>query len=275
MSRNKEKNNEQVQVEAILARMAEARERRPDLLENEPVATLNSVRVWRHRGVIPFGYVKNFAKHYGLSLDWLYFGQGPQSVSEALKTVMGQEFPPTAEEPLKLATPVLRLTAAGGIAPYNPLIDRELLESKRDGTQYILLPKVAAIASAGNGSWLTSEQIVAYSAWERNWYDRHVGVPPSKAILMEVRGNSMEPDLFDGELVFVDMRANKFKEDAIYVVFIDGALKIKRIRSRIDGSIEIKSSNPVYTPDIVSREFVDSLVVVGSAVRAQSVRRLV
>jgi phage repressor protein C with HTH and peptisase S24 domain len=108
--------------------------------------------------------------------------------------------------------------------------------------------------------------VVGYLVFERDWFEREIGIPPVSAAIVEVRGKSMEPDLNDGDLAVVDMRSTSFVDDAIYVVRQGSALRLKKVRLRLDGKIEIRSSNEAsYAPEIVSAAEAEQLVIIGRA----------
>lgn len=145
-----------------------------------------------------------------------------------------------------------------------------------DGREYVLLPKYDVSVSAGNGTLVRSEQIVDYLAFNSEWFHQNVGIAPGSAALIEVRGDSMTPMLQDGELVIVDTSCDAFKDDAIYVLQYSGALRIKRVRRRLDGKIEVKSANEDYGVELLTEQEAESgnITIVGRARWALSGRRL-
>ena len=143
---------------------------------------------------------------------------------------------------------------------------REVLEAS-DGREFVLLPRYDVRVSAGGGSLVHSEQIVDYYAFNRRWFEDRVSIAPAQAVLLEVHGDSMEPDLEDGDLVIVDTSKTSFVADAIYVILVDGALVIKRVSKRMDGNIEIRSSNEKYGAEVLTPEQAERLIVVGRARR--------
>ncbi len=68
----------------------------------------------------------------------------------------------------------------------------------------------------------------------------------------------------DGEQVMVDLRQNRFVDDAVYVIQQDGHLRIKRVQMRMDGTVLIKSDNPFYDNEVLQREDADRLRVIGT-----------
>ena len=80
---------------------------------------------------------------------------------------------------------------------------------------------------------------------------------------IHVDGESMEPTLKNGSIVFVDRDQNEITKDGIFVVSTPGGLFIKRINRKADGSIELISDNERYSPEILSAQEVS---VVGKVI---------
>ena len=142
--------------------------------------------------------------------------------------------------------------------------------------EYVRVPRYQVGAGAGGGLAVESEQIVDYLAFKRDWFSKIIGIAPASAALIEVRGDSMTPVLLDGELVIVDTSCDAFKDDAIYVLQYSGALRIKNVRRRLDGKIEIKSANEGYGLELLTEQEAEAgtITIVGRARWALSGRRL-
>ena len=69
-----------------------------------------------------------------------------------------------------------------------------------------------------------------------------------------VDGESMEPTLQDGSIVFLDREQTNINKDGIYVASTNAGLFIKRIRQRADGMIELISDNKNYSPEQILAE---------------------
>ena len=71
---------------------------------------------------------------------------------------------------------------------------------------------------------------------------------------IHVWGDSMEPTIKDGSIVFVDRSNKDIKKGGIFVVQTPFGLFIKRIKLRLDGKIELLSDNKEYSPELISPE---------------------
>ncbi|MCD2324006.1 S24 family peptidase [Sphingomonas sp. IC-56] len=78
---------------------------------------------------------------------------------------------------------------------------------------------------------------------------RQLGVRPEAASMIRVEGDSMEPLLFDGDEILVDRdRAQLRGRGGIFVIRIEGALMVKRLRPVLGGGLDVVSENPAYPP---------------------------
>jgi len=69
---------------------------------------------------------------------------------------------------------------------------------------------------------------------------------------INVDGESMEPTLQDGSIVFIDREQTNINKDGIFIASTTAGLFIKRIRQRADGMIELISDNKAYSPEIIT-----------------------
>ncbi|MGE4406086.1 S24 family peptidase [Pseudomonas sp.] len=184
-------------------------------------------RMW-NEGVAPKAdTLEKIAETTGVSIDWLLMGRGPKRLEEGAVAVS---------------------EAAG--------LDKEYV-----------IPRYDVQASAGGGALVHSEQIVDYLAFKTEWLREHVGISPSHALVISVAGDSMEPALGDGDLILVDTAVTRFEQDAIYVLQVRGALMVKRVQVKLDGTVIVKSDNERYESEVFRGEDVESLRVIGRMVR--------
>lgn len=62
-----------------------------------------------------------------------------------------------------------------------------------------------------------------------------------------VHGDSMQPTLYDGDVImFVP---NVKKGNGVYVIEVFGEMRCKRLEFRLDGSVMVLSDNPRYSPE--------------------------
>jgi phage repressor protein C with HTH and peptisase S24 domain len=131
---------------------------------------------------------------------------------------------------------------------------------------FVQVPRYEVAASAGGGSVIHSEQIVDHLSFRADWVHNALGVPVTSLALINVTGDSMEPTLSEGDLILIDMSYQGVKDNAVYVLQLNGALLVKRIQHKLDGSVIVKSDNAIYEPEQIGSEAVDSLNVIGRVV---------
>lgn len=94
-----------------------------------------------------------------------------------------------------------------------------------------------------------------------------VGSNFSALKLANVKGDSMEPTLSHGDQVLVDTSCNRFVDDAIYAILQGDYLRFKRIKLKLDGSIIVKSDNPVDNdPETYTAEEAAEFIVKGRVI---------
>lgn len=134
-----------------------------------------------------------------------------------------------------------------------------------DQDEYALVPRYGVKASAGHGALVESEQVVDHMAFKRLWI-RTMGLEVGHLALISAKGDSMEPTIRDGFLLLVDLRVRTVKDDAIYILRLDGMLIAKRLQRMFDGSVKIKSDNHAYDEQVVPADNVEKLNVIGRVV---------
>jgi len=134
------------------------------------------------------------------------------------------------------------------------------------GEGFVQIPRYEVAASAGGGAVVHSEQIVDHLSFRADWVHNALGVPVTSLALINVTGDSMEPTLSEGDLILIDMSYRGVKDNAVYVLQLNGALLVKRIQHKLDGSVIVKSDNVIYEPERIGSEAVDSLNVIGRVV---------
>lgn len=71
----------------------------------------------------------------------------------------------------------------------------------------------------------------------------------SRIKLIQVSGDSMQPTLNDGDFVIID-ETKTHGIDGVYAIQLHGQILIKRLKFKLDGTIEIISDNKEYSPEI-------------------------
>jgi len=117
-------------------------------------------------------------------------------------------------------------------------------------------------ASAGGGADVFDENFETISIDEKIMHNM-VGMGNTELEAIHVDGESMEPTLQDGSIVFVDRTQTNINKNGIFIASTTGGLFIKRIQQRADGMIELISDNSMYPPQTISHE---EIMIVGKVV---------
>ena len=117
-------------------------------------------------------------------------------------------------------------------------------------------------ASAGGGAEVFDENFETISIDEKIMHNI-VGMGNTELEAIHVDGESMEPTLQDGSIVFIDRTQTDINKNGIFIASTTGGLFIKRIQKRPDGMIDLISDNSMYPPQAVPA---DEITIVGKVV---------
>ena len=129
--------------------------------------------------------------------------------------------------------------------------------------EYKSVPYVKARLCAGNGSFEVEENISDYWMFRADWLSRKGSA--SHMVLVDIYGNSMEPELKHKDTVMVDLSQNDILAGSIYAVGIDDTIMVKRIEKH-PGKLVLRSDNKVYEPIYLSPNEMDSFRIIGKVV---------
>jgi len=176
----------------------------------------------------------------------------------------GRELPSSALVSLARATGVRLEWLATGEGPMQG--DSTPAEAPATPPGYVLLPLVEARAAAGNNGGLRSDHLLDFIAFSESFLKQTLRRAPQNLALLTASGDSMDPTIRDGDLLLVDTSARSIEGSRIYVLAIGGALMVKRIQLRLDGSVVVKSDNAVYEPEVLAADQTSTLNILGQVV---------
>lgn len=121
-------------------------------------------------------------------------------------------------------------------------------------------------ASAGNGHKNSESAPVDHLAFSTEWLSKR-GILASKSYLVSVKGDSMQPNLFDGDMVLIDQRKTIVRESKVYaLVDIDGSTRVKRIEFVPNEVLILRSDNPANPTEFRTGEDMNSVQILGEVV---------
>jgi hypothetical protein len=83
---------------------------------------------------------------------------------------------------------------------------------------------------------------------------------------INVTGDSMEPTLNNGNIIFIDKTKQNVNKDGIYAFINENGLFVKRIQRRVDGGLAVISDNKEYPMQIVQKDGINVLGKVVSSI---------
>jgi len=148
-----------------------------------------------------------------------------------------------------------RLDAYGLTESAEPLLTGDAgatrLKAERELDTFARIPFYDVRASAGHGAFIADQGAARQYAFDREWLAAQVGIPAHRLALIPVSGTSMEPDLYDGDLVMIDRGDVEVLREGVYVFELDDRLYVKRLALRGDRLV-VASSNGDYPPTELS-----------------------
>ncbi|HUJ77002.1 MAG TPA: helix-turn-helix transcriptional regulator [bacterium] len=112
--------------------------------------------------------------------------------------------------------------------------------------RFVLVPFYDVRASAGGGALVEQERVLGRLAFRAEWVYRELKVAPESLALIGATGDSMHPTIAHGDLLLLNVHQTQVSDDAIYALEVQGVLLIKRVQLLVDGTLVIRSDNPLY-----------------------------
>ena len=128
---------------------------------------------------------------------------------------------------------------------------------------FLQVPKIKARLSAGGGSFETEPDIKEFYSFRKDWLNKK-----GKArdmVLMDIFGNSMEPELKEGDTVLIDQSQKAVLAGAIYAVGFDDTIVVKRLEKR-PKELVLLSENERYPIMRFRDEEMDSVRIIGKVI---------
>ncbi|MHA6907413.1 S24 family peptidase [Ralstonia pseudosolanacearum] len=107
-----------------------------------------------------------------------------------------------------------------------------------------------------------------------SWATALLGSDLSRVRLVTVRGDSMQPTLSAGDVLFVDAGQRAYSTDGLYVLSRGGNVFVKRLQMRSRGVLAVISDNAVYPVELLADRDLDDVVICGRVLASWSLRQL-
>ena len=135
--------------------------------------------------------------------------------------------------------------------------------SEGSDSKYKDIPKVKARLCAGGGSFEVGSEIQGYYAFRKDWLSAKGLI--NKMVLMDIFGNSMEPEMKDGDTILIDESQKDILAGAIYAVGIDDTIMVKRLEKH-PNTLVLVSDNTDYSPIYLKGNEMNSVRIIGKVI---------
>lgn len=203
----------------ILNRLREGMDARSDSeLARKLGISQQSISSARTKDRVPDSWIRAAAERFGLSADWLLFGVGGVYLGEEARETQSTYRNERMHRPE-------RFMGADG--------------------EIIMVPMVEARLSAGGGSFETGEGVERHYAFRTDFLRRKG--QPSTMVLMRVNGDSMAPEIQNGDAVLIDRGQTAPRPGGTYAVSVEDLIYLKIVNAE-PGKLILTSYNPAYSP---------------------------
>ncbi|MFX0197382.1 MAG: S24 family peptidase [Candidatus Hodarchaeota archaeon] len=138
------------------------------------------------------------------------------------------------------------------------------LKSSGDAeSEFRQIPKVKACLSAGGGSFEVASEVKGYYSFRTDWLSKRGAA--DKMVLLGIVGNSMEPELKDGDTVLIDESQKSIIAGAVYAVGIEDTVMVKRIEKH-PNKLVLLSENKNYSPIYLQEDEIDKVRIIGKVI---------
>lgn len=134
-----------------------------------------------------------------------------------------------------------------------------------------LVPRLAIDFAAGDGTEpLVEDNSLEPTLLPDAFYIKHQTVP-ERVKIVSVTGDSMEPTVHDKDEVIYEQELTPesphIRDGQIYLLWDGSGLRIKRLSMKTDGSLVVRSDNPVYQTEEIPQSQLDRVRVYGRVLR--------
>lgn len=224
-------------------------------------STIASIESGRNHGS---GYLVHLAGALDVDSTWLATGNGEMELPSYLReriqqrladgtarrvdVQLGDALLKRADELDKRQSGLDKLKAA-----QSQILVWEKPEDLPEDSNRVWIPRYDATCSAGDGAvnWAMREKQALPFTLD---FFRAIGSNPEYCRLINVRGDSMEPYLFDRDMVMVDISKSMVHDGGIYAVCFEDEMFVKQIFKQAGGALTLHSYNPRYPDRIVPAE---------------------
>ncbi len=152
------------------------------------------------------------------------------------------------------------------IARLSELFDLDpdwLREGQTSLNRFVEIPIVTARLGAGGGSHIVDADVRGHVGFRSEWL--HKKGRPRDMVLMQVIGDSMEPDIHEGDFVLIDQSQQEIYAGGIYALGLEDTIMVKRL-DKHPGELVVLSANPNYVPIVLQGDELETVRIIGRVI---------
>lgn len=138
-----------------------------------------------------------------------------------------------------------------------------LIASAKDESEFEKIPKYKARLCAGDGSFEDDAEVQGFYSFRKGWLRKKGSY--KQMVLLDVFGNSMEPEIKDGDTVLLDQSQKDIIAGTLYAIGIEDTIMVKRMEKR-PNKLVLLSNHKDYPPIILGREDADMIRIIGKVI---------
>lgn len=193
--------------------------------------TPQAVNNWFKRGKISTDSARKICLYTGHSLEWLLSGKEPKKININDSNIHDTRMKATEWESMN--------------------------DEEKNNGEFIRVPVLDIELSAGNGCFNEFEKEM-YTLPFRAYTLKSNGIQIDKVKVVKVSGDSMEPKLSDHDTISINIADTRIRDGKIYAVRVYDSQKVKILIKNSDGTVTLRSLNPVYKDEIISKEQIEN-----------------
>lgn len=96
-----------------------------------------------------------------------------------------------------------------------------------------------------------------------------MGITPDDVRVVSVRGDSMQPTLWDKDCAMIDLRKTRVRNDHVFALAYGGEARFKRLQILADGTLRIISDHPDklrFPDEFIAPEELANVVIIGQVI---------
>ncbi len=147
--------------------------------------------------------------------------------------------------------PIWLSTGVGNLSRTEFVVAKDDKEQPTEGT--VLVRESKVIFSCGDGRLPYFEEMSdgTPATYRLAWFQRRQ-VNPAHCIRFQITGDSMSPFINNGDMVLVNTLDTKPRSGHVYAIVLDDELKVKRLITKANGGLIIRSDNSAYPDDVIN-----------------------